>query len=513
MREGGLTEIRSNNAEDQGGEHLITVHGVEKTFGGIRALTDARLSLMSGEIHGVIGENGSGKSTLLRIISGLETASRGNFMLRGAPVEPNDVRRLFRKEVSLVSQELSLANDLSVGENIVLRSKKPGHFFKVNWHGVHREAREVLESLGIELDTHQRAGALPLAMRQLVEIARVIAQRSPVMILDEPTSALSDQDVEPLFTVLRQLADRGTAVVIVTHRLEELLGVSDRLTVLRDGRTVESSARSDFDRASLVRSMLGHDPEVYAPPSTGRAESPPVLSFGGIPVRSNSTPMTSMEVREREVLGLFGLADSGCSTLLAQIAGATSSAPGMTLDGETYQPRTPAEALRRGVGYVPADRASAGLIPMMSVLDNIHVGTPNVRSRVRRISGSQEIRSTNEFVRSLGVKLSSSKAPVQSLSGGNQQKVLLAKALVNNPRLLALEEPTRGVDIGAKDEIHRILHGLRDEGMSLVVVSTDIEEMLLLCDRFYVLRAGAITGELTRAEASQARLMHLASAA
>lgn len=503
-------QIKSRGHE---AEPLIAVRGASKSFGATRALVDAELTLRAGEIHGVIGENGSGKSTLLRIVAGLHSADDGSFEIGGTQVAVGDVQRKFRDAVALVSQELSLANDLTVGENILLKSRKPGHSLWIDWRKLHQEAAEVLESLGVDIDTHRRVSSLPLGSRQLVEIARVIAQHSPVMILDEPTSALSDEEVEPLFRVLRQLADQGSSIVIVTHRMDELVSVSDRLTVLRDGRTVGSAHRQAIDRTEIIRLMLGHDADVYTPPTRSSDAERVVLSISGIPGAASDRATRTLELREGEVLGLFGLAGSGCSSLLHRITGTVDAGgrPGMTLVGKPYRPRSPLDALRLGVGYVPADRAVSGLIPMMSIIDNIHVGAPRERFRLKHVNRKRESKQTDQFVASLRVRRASNRTAVSNLSGGNQQKVLVAKALSARPQLLALEEPTRGVDIGAKDEIHRILHQLRDEGMSLVVVSTDIEEMLLLCDRFYVLREGAVVGELSREEATQARLTHLAT--
>ncbi len=495
-------------------EPLIAARSVAKSFGGVQALVHADIELRRGEIHGVIGENGSGKSTLLRIVAGQIAPDNGAFHLEGRRLDGAEVSRLYRREVALVSQELSLADDLSVGENIILRPKKPGGRFRIDWRGLHEEAREVLRSLGVDIDTRRKVSTLSLGRRQLVEIARVIAQRSPVMILDEPTSALSDEEVEPLFSVLRQLRAQGKSIVIVTHRMDELLSISDRLTVLRDGHTVAAAPRADFDRASLIKLMLGHEPELYEPVSgSGAGRAQPVLQIHDLQVPDTEGGVRPFEVREREVVGLFGLAGAGCSTVVQRIAGRLSSRdlPAMTLHADHYRPRGPVTALRRGVGYVPEDRASAGLVSMMSISDNIHLGAPGVANRLRRVNRRRESALTDEHVDALRIRRSSNKAPVRGLSGGNQQKVLLAKALASEPRLLVLEEPTRGVDIGAKDEIHRILHRLRDEGMSLLVVSTDIEEMLLLCDRFYVMREGRMAGELTRAEATQARLTHLAT--
>lgn len=496
---------------DLGSSSLIEACSVTKSYGGIKALVDGNLDLKPSEIHGVIGENGSGKSTLLRIVAGQIQLNDGELRLNGESLGWAEARRRLREQVALVSQELSLANDLTVGENILLKPRKPGRSMRINWRQVHAQARQILEQLGVDIDTRTPVRELKLGSRQMVEIARVIAQGAPVMILDEPTSALSDEEVEPLFQVLRQLRDQGKSIIIVTHRMDELLSVSDRLTVLRDGVTVASDVRSRFDRASLVHLMLGHEPETYDPPAVQRSDYEVVLDLPDIPVSSGGgTADRSLNVRRGEVLGLFGLAGSGCSTVLQRIAG-SGEPEQMMLNGKRFVPQHPSDSIRQGIGYVPADRATAGLVPMMSINDNIHVGAPRVKNRGRRVNRAREYERTDDFGRRFSIRRSSDKAPVRSLSGGNQQKVLLAKALANNPKILAVEEPTRGVDVGAKDEIHRILHQLRDEGMSVVVVSTDIEEMLTLCDRFYVMREGVVTGELERDDVTQQRLTSLAT--
>ncbi len=490
---------------------LIEARRITKSYGGIKALVDGNLKLWSSEIHGVIGENGSGKSTLLRTVAGQIPASAGELFLRRESLGWSEAERKLRESVALVSQELSLANDLSVGENILLKSAKPGRSFRINWRQVHQQARDVLHQLGVDLDTRTPVSRLKLGERQMVEIARVIAQGTPVMILDEPTSALSDEEVEPLFGVLRQLRSQGRSIVIVTHRMDELLSISDRLTVLRDGATVASDERAAFDRGSLVELMLGHSPEMYQPATQERSTRPAILTIPDVPVPGHDAE-SSFVVREGEVLGLFGLAGSGCNQVVQRIAGSVGSSTDRLLLGDhAVTLRHPSEALRSGIGFVPADRATSGLVPMMSITDNIHLGAPTVRNRARMINRRHESARTREFGDRLRIRRSSDRAAVQNLSGGNQQKVLLAKALANQPRILAVEEPTRGVDVGAKDEIHRILHELRDEGMSIVVVSTDIEEMLLLCDRFYVMREGVITGEVRREDATRERLTHLAA--
>ena len=492
-------------------EHLISLSGVRKRFGGVHALRDGSLELRSGEIHALIGENGSGKSTLLNILSGQLRADAGTLAIGSQHLSPVDAQHVLARQVAIVTQELSLAPDLSVGENIHLGHSKRRTPWGIDWRRTHADAYEVIRQLGVDIDPRTPLSRLRRDQRQLVEIARALVKGAPVLILDEPTSALTDEAVEPLFTVLRRLRDQGSSVVFVSHRLDELLEVSDQITVLRNGRTVAARPRAEYTRPLLVSDMLGHEPEAYAPPALEESERESCLT-----VRSLSVPGAvrdvSFEVSRGEVVGLFGLAGSGCSEILRALAGLEATASGRAeFGGRDRLPATPLEAVRRGLSFVPGDRGAEGLALEMSIADNLNLGGPGRHSRWRRIRRAAEAAAGRQSAESMNLVAPSLSAPVGSLSGGNQQKVLLARCLGTGPDLLALEEPTRGVDVGAKTEIHRILHDARDAGLGILVTSSDLEEMLVLCDRFVVIFDGQVVAQARRTEVSETRLSHLAS--
>lgn len=505
------TAIASPGTEERRGDDLISLHGLRKRFGGVHALRDGSLDLRRGEIHALIGENGSGKSTLLNILSGQFRADGGEVVLGAATLTPAAAQAELAQRVAIVTQELSLAPDLSVGENIHLGHSKRRRPWGIDWRSTYADAREAIRQLGVDIDPRTPLSQLRLDQRQLVEIARALVQGAPVLILDEPTSALTDEAVEPLFTVLRRLRDQGTAVVFVSHRLDELLGLADQITVLRNGRTVAARPRAAYTRQLLVSDMLGYEPEHYTPPALEVESTEGILEVRGLSV-PGALREVSFEVNEGEVVGLFGLAGSGCSEAVRALAGLEPGASGtVDLGGRDSVPATPLEAGRRGLSFVPGDRGDEGLALEMSILDNLNLGGPARHSRWRRIRRNAEAEAGRAAAASMNLVASSLSAPVGSLSGGNQQKVLLARCLGVRPKVLVLEEPTRGVDVGAKAEIHRILHQARDAGLGILVTSSDLEEMLVLCDRFVVIFDGQVVAQARRTEVTETRLSHLAS--
>jgi ABC-type sugar transport system ATPase subunit len=489
----------------------IALRGLRRRFGGVHALRDGSLELRPGEIHALIGENGSGKSTLLNILSGQLRADAGEIAIGATTLSPALAQRELARHVAFVTQELSLAPDLTVGENIHLGHSKKRRRWGIDWQTTHDDAHDVMAQLGVDIDPRTPLSTLRLDQRQLVEIARALVQGAPVLILDEPTSALSDEAVAPLLAVLRTLRNNGTSVVFVSHRLDELLDVADTITVLRNGRTVAARQRADYTRSLLVADMLGHEPEHYTPPTMPVTEGEGILKVRDLVVPGR-VRNASFEVNRGEVVGLFGLAGSGCSEIARSLAGLEPTASArVELAGRRGLPNTPLEAIRRGLSFVPGDRGDEGLALEMSIVDNLFLSGPERHGRWRRIRRAAEAAAGRESARSMNLVAPSLSAPVGSLSGGNQQKVLLARCLGNAPRVLVLEEPTRGVDIGAKTEIHRILHAARDGGLGILITSSDLEEMLVLCDRFVVIANGRVVAQALRAEVNESRLSHLAS--
>lgn len=470
---------------------VLRCSGVRKRFGGSVALRDASLELHAGEVHALIGENGSGKSTLLNIISGQLRADSGT-------IDP-------RSPVAIVTQELSLAPDLTVAENIMM-GRLPNRSY-VSWRRTRAAAAETLQLLGVSVDVTLPVSRLSVDQQQMVEIARAIRQDRPVLVLDEPTSSLTAVAAEALFASISTLRAAGVAIVLVSHRLEELFATADRFTVLRDGVTVSVGPRDAYDRATLIEHMTGHAPEAYEPPASAARDGQVALRVRDLQV-ADLVRGVGFDVRSGEAVGLVGLEGSGRTEVVEAIFGLRPDAHG-TVDDRRL-PRSPRAAVDRGLALVPNDRKEKGLFPELSPADNISIARSASGSRLWPIQRSAERQRSRHWVERFSIK-GGDHRQVSELSGGNQQKILLSKWLCLQPSVLLLDEPTRGVDVGAKSEIHRIIHEVRDEGMALVVSSSEIDELLLLCDRFVVLFRGRVVGVLSRTEATEARLTHLAT--
>jgi len=485
--------------------------GVTKRYGGVRALRQASLTLRPGEIHGLIGENGSGKSTLLGILSGQTLPDSGDLWVAGQRLAPGETRAL-RSHVAIVTQELSLASDLSVAENILMSHAKPRSWKGISWRRMHAEAQVALDRLHLDIDPRAPLGRLRIDQQQLVEIAKAVQLGHPILILDEPTSSLTDDAVESLMQTMRRLRDNGTAVVFVSHRLDEFFAIADHVTVLRDGQTVASRPICEYSRKSIVEDMLGYAVEHYQHDgSNDLTRSDPLMRARHISV-AGAVHDVSFDVHAGEAVGLVGLEGAGRSEVLEALFGANARAGGsIEIGGREFRPSSPLDAMRCGLALVPADRKKDGLVLELSVESNICMAVSAGGWRLRPRQRKREARAAISTAASVRIQNGSNTRPVGSLSGGNQQKVLLGKWLQTKPKVLLLDEPTRGVDVGAKREIHRLIDGSRSEGVGVVVSSSDLEELMAICDRFVVLFRGRVVGHIDRADATEARLSHLAT--
>jgi ABC-type sugar transport system ATPase subunit len=502
--------IPAPEASGAGGSALRAT-GITKRFGGIRALRGADLTLMPSQIHGLIGENGSGKSTLLGILSGQLGQDAGTISVQDQALEGVSCSRRLASTVAFVTQELSLAPELTVAENILLSHRKPRSWRGIRWKELNRQASTSLAKLGLDIDPTSPVCRLRVDEQQLVEIARAVEVGAPVLILDEPTSSLTEDGVQALAKTMRRLRDHGTSIVFVSHRLDEMLDLTDHITVLRDGQTVDSRPTAAYTKEILVEAMLGHAPEQYAPPKLTRRHSTPLLRVRNLSVPGRVTGV-SLDVHPGEVVGLVGLAGAGRTELLEAIFGARADAVGdLECAGKSRIPQSPLAAIIRGMALVPADRKLDGLFLDMSITSNIAVARSACDSRLRRLRRGEEDKRASATGLALRLQQGSNARTVGSLSGGNQQKVLLGKWLETEPTLLMLDEPTRGVDVGAKQEIHRLIHDIRDRGLGVIVSSSDIEELMLLSDRFVVMFRGTVVAEVDRDWATEARLSHLAT--
>jgi rhamnose transport system ATP-binding protein len=481
---------------------LLEVRGIEKSFPGVRALSGVSFDVRPGEVHALLGENGAGKSTLIKIVSGVYQPDAGSILVNGKQVHfstPDDARRA---GVATIYQELLLFPELSVAENIFLGHAPRAGVGRIDWRAMRAEAARLLDSLEIDdLSPDQIVGALTVGNRQRVEILRALSHDARILIMDEPTAALTETDVTRLFDVVRRLKRRGVGIVYISHRLDEIFAIADRVTVLRDGAYVGSRDVADTNVAELVTMMVGRRLESLFPKTVAPIGAP-VLEARDL-VRRPLTKGVSLTVRAGEIVGLAGLVGSGRSELAQTLFGMTPSESGeIRLNGESVRIDSPERARAKGVAYVPEDRGTQGLVRGMSVLHNFSLAALGSLSRAGFIDRAAERRMAQRGVARFSVKTSSVDEIAGRLSGGNQQKIVLGKWLANNPRLLILDEPTRGIDVGAKAEIHRLMSQLAAEGVAILMISSELPEVLGMSDRVLVMREGRLVAEFDRAEAT-----------
>lgn len=475
---------------------VLRAVGVHKRFGGVHALRGARMTVAAGEVHGLTGENGSGKSTLLKILNGQLAPDAGAIEAFGHARAFGSARDALHAGIATVSQETTLAPDLSIAENILLGHRMPRRAGLIDWRGTVARATAAMETLQLELDPMTAVRKLRPDQAQMVEIARALSMNARVLILDEPTSSLTDDAVSLLFASIRRLCDQGVATVFVSHRLDEVFSICDRVTVLRDGRTVGEAHISELDRDSLVSLMVGASLEqaAHAPCSHGVGEET-VLRTRDLALPGAFTGV-DLTVRAGEIVGLAGLVGAGRTELLESLFGLHRPTGTVEIGGERRWYRTPQAAMRDGVALVPADRKLQGLVLGMSVGENLLMASQSRLFRLRVPRRRRELAAVTAATQALRIRAASPTAAVDTLSGGNQQKVLLGKWLETRPRLLMLDEPTRGVDVGAKAEIYRILREARSQGIGIIVSSSETPELLAICDSIVVMFRGRMVATL-----------------
>jgi ABC-type sugar transport system ATPase subunit len=487
---------------------LLSATGLSKSYAGVRVLDAVDFTLEPGEIHALVGENGAGKSTLIKIIGGAVVPDRGEVRLEGAPLPAGDPLAVRRRGVSLVYQEFTLVPELSVADNVFLGRELGGAWLRRG--DMTRAVQAVLDELGVQVRAGALVRGLSVAQQQMVEIARALIGGGKVLILDEPSATLAAPELERLFAVLRTLRGRGLGIIYISHRLEEIFSLADRVTVLRDGRHVVTVPAAGLDRAQLIRWMVGRDVSEEFP---ARAPAPggTVLDVRRLACRPRFSDV-SFTVRQGEIVGLAGLVGAGRTSTALALVGALRAAGEMRLEGRPARFRSPADAIRNGLAYVTEDRKGRGVFPQMATGANITVTYLPMFARRGWLSLARERRAAAEAARTFDVRAASLTQPIVTLSGGNQQKALLARYLLKPRKLIILDEPTRGVDVGARAEIYGLMNRLTAEGMGILMISSDLPEVLGMADRVVVMREGRTTGELTRAEATPERVMALATA-
>jgi ribose transport system ATP-binding protein len=496
----------------------LRMENITKHFGGVHALEGVTLEAGAGEVHALCGENGAGKSTLMKILAGAITDFDGRIVLDGKPVAFSGPRDAEEAGIRIIYQELNLVPDLSVAANIFLGRERRGPLGWLDDRAMEAEARRLFERLGAPISPRARVGDLRIGDQQMVEIAKALAFDAEVLIMDEPTSALSDAEVARLFRVIQDLRKSGATVLYISHKMNEVFTLSDRVTVLRDGRFIAGAPRSGTEPAQVVRWMVGREIAEFQF-QENPASGPPILRVedlslprplgGGHPTLSE----ISFHVRGGEVLGIAGLLGAGRTELLECLFGASPIAPTgrIVLDGKPVRFRNPGEAIASGVALVTEDRKNLGLFDQMTVAENITICHLDDLTRLGLVIPRAEAKAVTDSIGRLGIKTAGGGAAITSLSGGNQQKCILARWLLTDPRVLLLDEPTRGIDVGAKAEIYALMHRLTEQGMAIAMTSSELPELLAVSDRILVLCEGRKTAELSRAEATEESIMHAAT--
>ena len=481
---------------------------ISKGFGATQALDGVSLDLRPGEVHGLVGENGAGKSTLVKILAGIHQPDTGTILLDGEPTQIHGPARSRALGIAVVHQEPRLFPDLSVAENVFI-GHAPGHALAIDWGQMRKAAKVIFEGLGVRMDVGAVVRGLSMADQQLIEIAKALSFDARVLILDEPTASLSAHEVERLFTIVRQTRDRGVAVLFVSHRLEEVFELCDRATVFRDGRHVITAATSELTTGDLVRHMVGRAVSLFP-----KVESPigEVLLEVRHLTRSETFNDVSFSVRAGEIVGMAGLVGAGRTEVARVLFGVDRPEKGeILLGGKPVTFDSPSAAMRAGIAYVPEDRHQDGLVLDFSIASNVTLPILPRLFPGLFMHGSVERVTARRYIDQLQIRTTGVDQEVAALSGGNQQKVVLGKWLASVPRILILDEPTRGIDIGAKVEVHRIISELAASGLGILLISSDLPEVLAMSDRILVMHEGAITAEIERAHASEERVMFAAT--
>jgi rhamnose transport system ATP-binding protein len=489
---------------------LLSAASLSKSFEGVRALRGVSFDLRAGEVHALVGENGAGKSTLIKIMTGAERPDAGTLTVAGRAI-PHMTPALARSlGIAVIYQQPSLFPHLTVAENIALALETGSAWRRVGWPDRRRRARALLDEVGAPIDVERLAGTLSMPEQQMVEIAKAIGADATIVIMDEPTASLMDDEVKRLLAVIGTLRARGAGIVYISHRLEEVFAVSDRVTVLRDGETVVTEHTAAIDRAALIRAMVGRAmTEVF--PKRPVEPGPVAMELRHLSNRALGIHDVSLTVRRGEVLGLAGLVGSGRTELAETVFGLEPADGGeILIHGVPRRIESPSQAIRAGIGYVPEDRRQHGVVLEMPVAANASLASLPAVSSNGLIDRDAERRSAEAHVERLRIKTPSVTTDVGALSGGNQQKVALARWLSTGPGILILDEPTQGVDVGAKAEIHALVQEMAERGLAIVMISSELTEILGMSDRVAVMHGGTISGVLSRAEATQDAILALA---
>lgn len=490
---------------------LLRMEGITKRFPGVVALKNVCFELHSGEIHSIIGENGAGKSTLMKILLGIYRQDEGEIWLRGEKFQAKNPKHAQDNGISMIYQEFNLVPDLTVAENIyIAREPRKKISFLIDDKAMIQQSRQLIESLGLGIDPKRLVSELSVAEKQMVEILKALVVDSDILVLDEPTSALTEKEVQRLFSILRHLKEKGCGIIYISHRMEELNTITDRVSVLRDGTYIDTLVWKETTISHLIQLMIGRQLKElfpYVPATPG-----PVVFKAEKIKRGQVLKEVSLEVRSGEILGLTGLMGAGRTEFARVVFGADQKEAGtIWIEGKRLSVRSPADAIQHGMTYLPEDRKKDGLFLELDVYDNILAG--NLRQYTARgiIRENLCVQVVDQQVANLNIKTDSPRKVVKYLSGGNQQKVLLGRWFCKHAKLIIFDEPTRGIDVGAKAEIYQLMNSLKQQGVAIIMISSEMSEILGMSDRIMVMYEGRVTGELTRSEATSEKILALAS--
>lgn len=489
-------------------DYILQVRGLSKSFSGVRALDNVRLDVRRGEVHALMGENGAGKSTFMHILIGLLTPDAGEIRFEGQVLTRGRVTDALRKGISMIHQEMLTIPALTVAQNLFL-GREPRRWGWLDDRSLNRQAAQLLGRMGVDIRPDALMKHLSVGEMQMVEIAKAISNDAKVIIMDEPTSALSDREVATLFGIIRDLTRQGVAIIYISHKMDEIAAIADTITVLRDGQYVATAPAAELDTPTLIRMMVGRDIEQLFPEST-HSRGQEVLSVQHLS-RHGAFSDISFTVHEGEVLGIGGLMGAGRTEIARVLFGLDRPDEGVVLlRGKKMGIRSPQEAIRRGIGYVSEDRKGWGLVPGLSIRQNMTLASLASHTKGLFVQTASEQAATATMMADLTIKAASAEQPVSSLSGGNQQKVVIGKTLLANPSLIILDEPTRGIDIGSKAEIYRLVRQLATRGMAVILISSELPELLGMSDRILVLAKGKQTAMLLGKDATPETVMHYA---
>ncbi|NOV16985.1 sugar ABC transporter ATP-binding protein [Ensifer canadensis] len=505
-----MAAVRASGAVPNA-EYLLNVEGIRKEFPGVVALDDVSFRLRRGTVHALMGENGAGKSTLMKILAGIYTPDKGEVRLKGADIRLKSPLDALENGIAMIHQELNLMPFMTVAENIWIRREPKNRFGFVDHGEMRRITARLFDRLKIKLDPEIEVRHLSVANRQMVEIAKAVSYESDVLIMDEPTSALTEREVAHLFEIIRDLRSQGIGIVYITHKMNELFEIADEFSVFRDGKYIGTHASSDVTRDDIIRMMVGREITQMFP----KEEVP----IGDVMLSVNNLTLdgvfhdVSFDVRAGEILGIAGLVGSGRSNVAETLFGVTPASSGtIAIDGKTVSIDSPNTAIRNRMAFLTEDRKDTGCLLILDVLENMQIAVLQDRFvRAGFVSEKDITAACEEMSRKLRVKTPNLQERIENLSGGNQQKVLIGRWLLTNPRILILDEPTRGIDVGAKAEIHRLVTELARNGVAVIMISSEMPEVLGMSDRIMVMHEGRVTGILDRAEATQIKVMELAA--